>query len=252
MRKTVRFEELNTADLRAAGFDKIILPIGSCESHGDHLPFGIDAMIAHDLALAVAARVERTMVLPPIWYGMSHHYRHQPMEVSVSNDTNIAVYRDVLESIIHWGFKKILVINGHDGNIAGIEVAAQDIKIRHPEMGLAVLGAWWTAGLAMLPEDMWRHYGGYGHGGEAETSVAMAVVPHLVDPSRARGMVDEKDVHVKEFWNYQELTDYGATGLATAATREKGDRFKAALVDHLVAFIERKDSQGWIIPKREA
>jgi creatinine amidohydrolase len=89
MRKTVRFEELNTADLLAAGFDKVILPIGSCESHGDHLPFGIDAMIAHDLALAVAARVERTMVLPPIWYGMSHHYRHQSMEVSVSNDTNI-------------------------------------------------------------------------------------------------------------------------------------------------------------------
>jgi len=51
MRKTVRFEELNTGDLLAAGFDKIILPIGSCESHGDHLPFGIDAMIAHDLAL---------------------------------------------------------------------------------------------------------------------------------------------------------------------------------------------------------
>ena len=99
MRTTVRFEELNSADLRAAGFDKAILPIGSCESHGDHLPFGIDAMIAHDLALSVAMRVERTMVLPPIWYGMSRHYRHQPMEVSVANDTNIAVYRDVLESL---------------------------------------------------------------------------------------------------------------------------------------------------------
>ncbi len=252
MRKTVRFEELNTADLLATGFDKVILPIGSCESHGDHLPFGIDAMIAHDLALAVAARVERTMVLPPIWYGMSRHYRHQAMEVSVSNDTNIAVYRDVLESVIHWGFTKILVINGHDGNIPGIELAAQDIKIKHPEIGIAVLGAWWTAGLAMLPKDLWQHYHGYGHGGEAETSVAMAVVPDLVDPGRARGMVDEKDAHVKEFWNYRELTDYGATGLGTAATRAKGERFKTALVEHLVAFIERKDSQGWVIPKREA
>jgi creatinine amidohydrolase len=54
---------------------------------------------------------------------MSHHYRHQPMRVSVTNDTNIAVYRDVLESVIHWGYRKILVINGHDGNIPGIEVA---------------------------------------------------------------------------------------------------------------------------------
>ena len=252
MHKTVRFEELNTADLLAAGFDKVILPIGSCESHGDHLPFGIDAMIAHDLALAVAARVERAMVLPPIWYGMSHHYRHRPMCVSVTNDTNIAVYRDVLDSVIHWGFRKILVINGHDGNIAGIEVAAQDTKIKHPDVGLAVLGAWWKAGLAMLPKETWRHYDGYGHGGEAETSVAMAVVPELVDPSRARGMVDDKDPHVTEMWNYQELTAYGATGLATAATREKGLAFKQALVDHLVAFIEPKEAQGWIIPRREA
>ena len=88
--------------------------------------------------------------------------------------------------------------------------------------------------------------------GEAETSVAMAVVPELVDPARARGMVDEKDMYVKEFWNYQELTDYGTSGLGTAATRAKGERFKQALVDHLVAFLTRKDAQGWIIPKREA
>jgi creatinine amidohydrolase len=126
------------------------------------------------------------------------------------------------------------------------------MKIKHPEIGIAVLGAWWTAGLAMLPKDMWRHHQGYGHGGEAETSVAMAVVPDLVDPSRATGMVDEKDIHVTEFWNYRELTDYGATSLGTTATREKGERFKTALVDHLVAFLERKEAQGWVIPKRPA
>jgi creatinine amidohydrolase/Fe(II)-dependent formamide hydrolase-like protein len=161
MRKTIRFEELNTADLQAAGFDKVILPIGSCESHGDHLPFGIDAMIAYGLALAVAA---------------------------------------------------------------------QDIKIKHPEIGIAVLGAWWTAGLAMLPKDMWQHHQGYGHGGEAETSVAMAVVPELVDPSRARGMVDEKDLHVKEFWNYQELTDYGASARRRRARRASGSRPLSSII----------------------
>ena len=89
----------------------------------------------------------------------------------------------------------------------------------------------------------------------------MGAKPKLPSPWRssrtswiplARGMVDEKDIHVKEFWNYEELTDYGASGLGTAATREKGERFKAALVDHLVAFVERKEAQGWVIPKRPA
>ena len=65
-------------------------------------------------------------------------------------------------------------------------------------------------------------------------------------------MVDEKGTHVREFWNYQELTDYGASGLGTAAARAKGEQFKAALVDHLVAFVERKEAQGWVIGKREA
>jgi creatinine amidohydrolase len=251
-RNAIRFEELNTADLAALDFDKLILPIGSCESHGDHLPFGTDAFIAYDLALGIAGRIPRTLVLPPIWYGMSNHYRHKPMCISVSNQTNIAVYRDILESAAEWGFRKIIVINGHDGNIPCIEVAARDVKMRYPDLGLAVLAAWWTVGLSLLPKETWTHYGGYGHGGEAETSVAMAVVPDLVDPGRARGMVDERDPFVMEIWNYQELTDYGATGLGTAATREKGERFRTAVLDHLEAFIKRKDAQGWIIPKKEA
>jgi creatinine amidohydrolase len=252
MPKTVRYEELNTGDFEAAGFDKVLVPVGSCEAHGDHLPFGTDAYVAYDLALAVAARVPSTMVLPPTWFGMSHHYRHKPMCVSLSHETTIALFFDILTSVIDWGLRKILMINGHDGNVACAEIAAQRVKIAHPEVGIALLGEWWTAGFALLPKDTWDAYDGYGHGGDAETSIAMAMIPHLVDPSRARGMVDKKDRLVKELWNYQELTDYGATGLGTVATREKGERMRQVIVDHLVDFLNRKDAEGWVIPKREA
>lgn len=249
---SIRYEELSTADFEAAGFDKVLVPVGSCEAHGDHLPFGTDAYIAHDLALAVGERVPGTLVLPPTWFGMSDHYQHKPLAVSLSHETTIALFRDILLSLIRWGLRKILVINGHDGNIACAEVAAQKVKIAHPEVGIAVLGAWWTAGLAMLPKDVWDTYDGYGHGGEAETSVALAMFPHLVEPERARGMVDRKDPHVTEIWTYEELTAYGASGCGGAATREKGERMKQALVDHLVAFLARKDAEGWVIPRREA
>ena len=252
MANSVRFEELNTAQLEAGGFDKVIMPIGSCESHGDHLPFGTDALIAYDLALAVAERVAGTMVLPPTWFGMSDHYRHKPMCVSVSNDTNIAVYRDVLQCAVDWGFKKILVINGHDGNIPCIDVAAQDIKMRNPEVNIAVLEAWWTTGAALIPSDHWDKYEGQGHGGEMETSLMMAFRPDLAHPEQSRGMVEEKDPYIREFWNYQELTDYGATGLATESTVAKGEVFRNALIDYVVGFLHRKDQAGWVIPRSEA
>lgn len=247
---TIRFEELNTADFLAAGFDKVILPIGSCESHDDHLPFGTDGFVAHDLALAVAERVPGTMVLPPTFYGMSGHYRHKPMCVTLSHATTIALYRDILQSVIDWGFKKILVINGHDGNIPCIHVAAQETKMANPEVGLALLDAWWTVALTLLPKEMWERYAGYGHGGEGETSIALAMIPHLTRPERAKGMVDTKDPLIKEIWNYQELTDHGATGDGRAATLEKGLAMKKVLVDHTVAFLDRKEREGWVIPKR--
>ena len=72
------------------------------------------------------------------------------------------------------------------------------------------------------------------------------------DPARARGMVDSKDSLIQEIWNYQELTDEGATGDGRAATSEKGSRMKSVIVDYIVSFIERKEREGWVIPKRPA
>jgi creatinine amidohydrolase len=250
MPSTIRYEQLNTADFLAQGFDKVIVPVGIALRRGDHLPFGTDAYVAHDLALAVAARVKRTMVLPPTWFGMSHRYRHKPMSVSLSHDTTIALFKDVLRSVIGWGFRKVVAINGHDGNIPCLHVAAQDVKLDHPDAALALVDA--TVGRSLLPKRMWDAHEGYGYGGEAETSIALAMIPHLTDPARARRMVDSKDSLIKEIWNYQELTDEGATGDGRAATPEKGSRLKAAIADYIVSFIDRKERDGWVIQRQPA
>ena len=97
--KTVRLEEYNQNSFQKAKIDKALLAFGSCESHGGHLPFGIDAFVSHDLAVSVAERLERTVVVPPLWYGMSLHYRHKPMCVSLANETTTKVIHDVFESL---------------------------------------------------------------------------------------------------------------------------------------------------------
>jgi creatinine amidohydrolase len=156
----------------------------------------------------------------------------------------------MLESLVHWGIRKILIINGHDGNIPCIEIAARDVKIADPDLGIAVLDAWWVTAGALLPKDTFEVWGGLGHGGEGETSMALAVVPHLVDMTRAQGMIPDRDPHVKLMFNFQELTDCGATGAPEKATREKGEKMRAALVDYLVDFVKRMDASGWKCPKQ--
>jgi len=185
------------------------------------------------------------VVVPPLWYGMSLHYSHKPMCISLTSDTLTQVLRETMESLIRWGIKKILVINGHDGNIASIEIAARDMKLKCPDMGLAVLDAWWVTAGNLLPKDTFEVWDGLGHGGEGETSIALAIFPELVDMPRAKGMIPVMDPNVKLIWNFQELTDHGASGAPEKGTAEKGRKMKQVLVDYLVDFVNRMDCQGW-------
>jgi len=248
--KKIKLEEFTQKAFEEANIDKAILAFGSTECHGYHLPYGCDTFVAYDIAQEVAARLDNTVVVPPLWYGMSMHYRHKPMCITLSNDTLAQVYREVMESLIYWGIKKILVVNGHDGNIPPIEIAARDIKIKYPEVGLAVLDAWWVTAGNLLPKDTFEVWDGLGHGGEGETSIALAIFPELCDMEHARGMIPEMDDNVKLIWNFEELTDYGATGAPEKATAEKGEKMKKVLVDYLVDFVKRMDAQGWRYAKK--
>jgi len=245
-----KLEEFNQHLIQAEKPDKAILAVGSTESHGEHLPFGTDTFVSYEIACEVAKQLDDAVVVPPLWYGMSMHYRHKPMCVSLTNETIIKVLKEVMNSLIYWGIKKIVVINGHDGNIAPIEIAARDIKVEHPEIGLAVLDAWWVTAGELLPKDTFEVWDGLGHGGEGETSIAMAVVPELVDLSRAQGQIPDMDANVKLIWNFQELTDYGASGAPEKATVEKGEKMKKVLVDYVAGWVRRMDKQGWRYDKK--
>lgn len=243
--KTVKLEELNEHSFQEAKVDKVLFAIGSTESHGAHLPFGCDSLVSYNIALSIAEKLDNTVVAPPLWFGMSAHYRHKPMCVTLSDETLIHVVTEMLESVIHWGINKVLVINGHDGNIAPIEIAARKIKVQYPDFNLAVLDAWWVTAGNLVPEDTFEVWNGLGHGGEGETSIGLSMFPELCDMDRAKGMLPDMDNNVKLVWNFNELTDYGASGAPEKATAKKGDTMKEALVEYLVTFVKRMDEQGW-------
>jgi creatinine amidohydrolase len=242
---SVRYEYLNTKTFNEGNFDTAIVPVGSCESHGDHMPFGTDALIAHELSLAIAERVDRTVVLPPTYFGYSHLYRHKPLAISLRQETNIAVLTDVLKSLAHGKIKNVLLVNGHDGNLVAMDIAAHNVREEHPEMHIAGLDAWWKTIDNLVPEDTFEAWGGKGHGGEAETSLGLALIHQFMNMEHARGMIPEVDANVREYWHFSELTGYGASGDPTKATLEKGQKMKDALVSYVAEFLNRRRSQNW-------
>lgn len=225
--------------------DKVIFGVGAFENHGFHMPFGTDALISNGLAERIAERVEGLMVLPPINYGYSAHYNKLPFVVSLQPETIVAVIKEVLQEIIRNGIKKIIIMNGHDGNIAPIELAARAVKVQHPEAIITSLNDWWVAAGKMVPPNTFDVWNGLGHAGEGETSMGLALFPELMQMEYARGVVPQLPEHVDIKWRFEELTNTGATGDPSVATVEKGKLLENAVVDVMVNFIIEMDKNDW-------
>lgn len=226
-------------------FDKTILAVGSCENHGWHLPLGTDTHVSYKLSNKIAEKVDGLLVLPPVTVGYSQHYSHFPFTLSLRSETLVEVLKDILTSVVKNGITKIFIMNGHDGNIAPIELASRAVKMMYPEVKIASLDAWWVAAGKLLPQDTFEVWDGLGHAGEGETSIALSMFGELVDMNHAQGVVPNLPANIDIKWNFAELTDCGATGDPTKATAEKGTKMEEVLVDLIVNFLQKMDECGW-------
>jgi creatinine amidohydrolase len=228
----------------------MILPFGSTEQHGLHLPLGNDALVAIRLA-EDAARATKTIVAPPCWYGWSPHHMAYPGTISIVPETLTRLLYEVLRSLIFHGFKRLIVINGHrKANLPPMEIACSRIR---NETGAYVT----IADPFFLAETASREIresppGGIGHAEELETSHMMYIFPELVDIKKAvKNLPKKKKFHFMDPYveadraftpstleSFRQATKpSGVTGDPTLSTREKGRRLHKALVDNLVELI---------------
>jgi len=113
------------ADYRNKGIGVILIPIGSTEQHGYHLPLGTDTMVAIKLA-EDAAKKTNTIVIPPLWFGWSPHHLALPGTISIRAEVLIEVLFDIINSLSMHGFKNFVVVNGHRVvNIPWMQIAAE-------------------------------------------------------------------------------------------------------------------------------
>ena len=238
--------KLTSHQVREGGYDKAILAVGSCEAHGHHLASGTDTLVSYMLSCQVADQVDGLLVLPPITVGYSAHYDTFPFTMTLSYDTVTQVIYDYLESTIRNGIEHIFILNGHDGNIAPIEIASRKIKEKYPQARIATLVAWWVTAGDLLPKDTFEVWGGLGHAGEGESSIAYYLYPQWCEPELAKGFVpDRLPDYIDVKWDFSELTNTAATGDPTKATAEKGEKMANALVKCMVDAMKQLDACGW-------
>jgi len=254
MTDTHRLEELPWPAveqyLTARESPTVIVPIGSTEQHGPHLPLAVDAFQARDLAeeIAVAADVLTAPLLP---YGDADHHLGFPGTISLSTETVVSVLTDVYDSLVGHGFENVVTVNGHRiANLPAIETAMQQSAARHPDTQFAAIDPL-RLGVSVHqrlrdgdPEDGM-------HGGEFETSFMLARYPDLVDedafeketadpgPYGTLNLVGNDDrVLTPSTAHSPEDGDLGHVGDPTLASAGKGDALWAELVADAADYVE--------------
>lgn len=228
----------------------VIIPVGSVEQHGYHLPLGTDSMVAIRLAEDAARRTD-TIVTPPLWFGWSPHHMALPGTISIRAEILMEILFDVVSSLATHGFDRFIVINGHRiVNIPWMQISAEKAQ---RELGVTVViydPAWMSKEIAEQLQ-----FGEVGHAEEIETSHMLHMRPELVRMEEVRG--DEgspkrKLYHVdpripkdtlcyvpstaKQMEAIAEVSG-GAIGRPSLATAEKGKRLHEHLVSRLIEVI---------------
>lgn len=150
-----------------------LIPVGSLEQHGMHLPFGTDSIIVTEIARRVE-KLTDAILFPTIYYGFSAHHVSFAGTVSIRPENLIGLFSDIISSIAGSGIKKILFLNGHGGKNGGgntglLQVAAEEGMIRFPEVRISVVNYWDN-----LPSEFLKKIDDY-HAGYTETSTIMAI-----------------------------------------------------------------------------
>ena len=215
--------ELERVASKEAVADTVVLPTGSTEQHGPHLPLGTDALIAKGIARLVGERLEAD-VAPVLSYGLSEHHMDFRGTVTVTPMSYIGIVKDILDCLARHGYRKIVILNGHGGNTGGLTTAVQEF---HRTNDIKVfLYNWWSLPGVEFPDTVNDF-----HAGDAETSVAMALGIDLRGEPLDEMTFKPSGYRIRRM---TEVTESGVMGYATKGSKDKGERILKLVVDHIV------------------
>lgn len=240
----VRLEEMTWAEVDAAqqaGFNTIVVPAGATEEHGYHLPLGTDTLWADQYGEMVARRLGHALVAPVIPVGCSDTMMGFPGSMTLPEPLLTDLTLEYCRSLARHGFTRFVLISSHGGNFGAMRQAASRLQQEQPSLsvvtGLCDMQEILDVMHASVTQNGMTFDVAGAHGGEFETSVMLAVLPHLVHMDRARpGLVVDVRTLPLDFFrrDRREVSPTGVLGDPCPATPERGARYLDALVDAVV------------------
>ena len=228
MMKPLRLADLTWVEVKSyLGKRKdVLLPFGSVEEHGYHLPLSTDGDIAVAIAEALSARTG-VAVAPVVWYGVSNTTRAYTGTAMALFDSFKAYVRDILGSLRSTGFSVVYLLSGHlsSSQVVAIKEASRevgDLKAYFLDLRKLDFGD-------ILETEPY-------HACEAETSLMLYLCPERVDMAKA---VDEEILEEKYAVQGLRKTKSGVFGSPTKASREKGEKIFQRIIEEFAGVIER-------------
>lgn len=259
MSKKYLLEQMTWPEAKAA-FERTsvaVIPIGSTEQHGPHMPVGTDFLVAQDLARRLGERAN-VVVTPTITIGYAKYHTTFPGTLSLSEETLTQALVEICDDLLKYGVTHILFVNGHGGNMGAINRCGAQLRQRCVPMAVA---CWWEMTQVVNPE--WL---AVGHGDYIETSAMLAIDESLPDMSIAKipghkhmsETITLKTPHKAEFkgggltvnlvtsdvTDSGDMLEFGLTAATdysvppTLGTKEMGDEILSGLADYLAEFVK--------------
>lgn len=214
-----------------------VLPVAAIEQHGPHLPLSVDATLLQgviDAALPALPAALPVLFLPPQTIGLSTEHTAFAGTLTLSPATIIALWTEIGQCVARAGIKKLLLLNGHGGQVSVMDIVARELRQR---CDLLVYSASWFS--LPLPDAVAGQFSAHEHrfgihAGDIETSMMLHLAPHTVQMERAQNFAStsyERSQHyallgngksAKMGWAMQDYHLAGAVGNAAAATADKG------------------------------
>lgn len=228
-----------------------VLPVAAVEQHGPHLPLSVDASLIEgviDAALAQLPAELPVLFLPPQNIGFSVEHTNYAGTLSLQPATLIALWTELGACVARAGIRKLLLLNGHGGQVSVMDIVARELRIKH---GLLVYSASWF-GLVddAANQQFCAHEHRFGiHGGEVETSMMLHLAPETVHMERAQNFASSSELRAGKYhfigngrsaklgWAIEDYNPAGAVGNSAAATAERGAAMVQSAAEGLVRLL---------------
>jgi creatinine amidohydrolase len=221
------YKNFSWKDIESTSNKTVLIPVGSLEQHGPHLPLGTDSIIAEELANK-AGEILNIPVMPTIPIGFSEEHKDFPGTVYVSESRLKDYIEDVCRSLADTGFSNIIIVNGHGGNCNILEKLCKELS-KQLKIRISTV-----ENFQLISNENCQV-----HADEMETSLILFLRPDLV---RKDKIVDEFprrfEQNFKGLLNWRKYTTSGVVGYPTKGNSEKGRKYFDLMVKNLVSFVE--------------